>query len=92
MAFAANRTQLANGQMMPTVGFGCAGQLSRGPIGNALLAGYRLFDTSQATEWYLEAELGEAVDEVGADDEVGGWQLAFSPGGFPIQLHDLDIQ
>lgn len=61
MAFAANRTQLANGQMMPTVGFGCAGQLSRGPIGNALLAGYRLFDTSQATEWYLEAELGEAI-------------------------------
>lgn len=46
---------------MPTVGFGCAGQLARGPILQALEAGYRLFDTSQAAEWYNEAELGEAL-------------------------------
>jgi diketogulonate reductase-like aldo/keto reductase len=58
---AANTTTLSNGRTMPVVGFGCAGQLSRGPIGLALEQGYRLFDTSQATEWYLEAELGEAL-------------------------------
>lgn len=52
---------LANGRPMPLVGFGCAGQLGRVPLGNALSAGYKLFDTSQATEWYLEAELGEAL-------------------------------
>ena len=58
---AANTTTLSKGRTMPVVGFGCAGQLSRGPIGLALEQGYRLFDTSQATEWYLEAELGEAL-------------------------------
>mmetsp|Transcript_48229 Transcript_48229/g.96174 ORF Transcript_48229/g.96174 Transcript_48229/m.96174 type:complete len:322 (-) Transcript_48229:150-1115(-) len=47
---------------MPAVGFGGAGQLTREPLRQALSTGYRLFDTSQAAEWYKEAELGEAVN------------------------------
>jgi diketogulonate reductase-like aldo/keto reductase len=58
-------TRLANGVDMPRVGFGCAGKLTRAPIGHALAAGYRLFDTSQATEWYLEEELGVALNASG---------------------------
>jgi len=33
----------------------------------AIEAGYRLFDTAQAKEWYLEAELGEALEMSGAN-------------------------
>ena len=46
---------------MPMVGFGCAGQLGRTALGHALAAGYMLFDTAQATEWYAEPELGAAI-------------------------------
>ena len=42
---------------MPTVGFGCAGYVRKPALLEALAAGYRLFDTAQATEWYLEDEL-----------------------------------
>ena len=51
---------LSNGVRLPLVGFGCAGKLTRVPISSALAAGYTLFDTSQAPEWYSEEELGEA--------------------------------
>jgi diketogulonate reductase-like aldo/keto reductase len=54
---------LSNGVLLPLVGFGCAGKLGRAPIGQAIAAGYELFDTSQAVEWYTEDELGAAVNE-----------------------------
>ena len=53
---------LSNGVRMPLVGFGCAGRLNRSPLRDALVAGYELFDTSQAAEWYDEGELGEALN------------------------------
>ena len=53
----ANTTTLSNGVVMPLVGFGCAGRLGRAPLTQAIHAGYTLFDTSQAQEWYLEEEL-----------------------------------
>ena len=53
---------LSNGVRMPLVGFGCAGRLGRHPLGDGISAGYELFDTSQAAEWYDEAELGAAVN------------------------------
>ena len=53
---------LSNGVPLPMVGFGCAGKLGRSPIGAAIDAGFTLFDTSQAPEWYSEEELGEAVN------------------------------
>lgn len=52
---------LSSGALMPMVGFGCAGQLGRTTLGHALAAGYMLFDTAQATEWYAEPELGAAI-------------------------------
>ena len=59
-----NRTvTLSNGVEMPTVGFGCAGYVRKPALLEALAAGYRLFDTAQATEWYLEDELGAALAE-----------------------------
>ena len=61
----ANTTTLSNGVVMPLVGFGCAGKLNHVPIAHAIRAGYRLFDTSQATEWYLEESLGEALRHSG---------------------------
>ena len=54
--------RFSNGVRMPLVGFGCAGRLTRAPIGDALEAGYLLFDTSQAVEWYDEVELGAALN------------------------------
>lgn len=58
---------LSNGVRMPTVGFGCAGQVPRGPLGEAISLGYRLFDTSQAVEWYRESELGAAINASNAN-------------------------
>lgn len=52
---------LANGVVMPRVGFGCAGRLGADVLGEALRAGYRAFDTAQAWEWYDEPRLGEAI-------------------------------
>ena len=52
---------LSNGVRMPLVGYGCAGRIGRKPLGEALELGYALFDTSQASEWYLEEELGVAL-------------------------------
>ena len=51
----------------PLIGFGCAGHVRRGSIQLAIAAGYRLFDTAQAEEWYLEAELGEAIRASGSN-------------------------
>ena len=63
-AIPANDTvTLSNGVKMPLVGFGCAGRLGRGPLKLALDAGYQLFDTSQAAEWYIEEELGAALNQ-----------------------------
>ena len=60
-------TTLSNGVAMPMVGFGCAGYVRRGELGHALTAGYSLFDTAQAHEWYLEEEVGEAILTAGAN-------------------------
>eukprot|EP00310_Coccolithus_braarudii_P010358 CAMPEP_0183360824 /NCGR_PEP_ID=MMETSP0164_2-20130417/56098_1 /TAXON_ID=221442 /ORGANISM="Coccolithus pelagicus ssp braarudi, Strain PLY182g" /LENGTH=284 /DNA_ID=CAMNT_0025535261 /DNA_START=4 /DNA_END=855 /DNA_ORIENTATION=- len=54
-------TTLSNGLAMPLVGFGCAGHVRRESLNGAINAGYLLFDTAQAHEWYLEDELGEAL-------------------------------
>ena len=61
----ATRATLSNGVSMPLVGFGCAGKVPRGPLGEAFEAGFRLFDTAQAGEWYLEEELGAALNSSG---------------------------
>ena len=45
------------------VGFGCAGYVRKPALLDALGVGYRLFDTAQAHEWYLEEELGAAIAE-----------------------------
>ncbi len=55
--------QLSTGALMPAVGFGCAGRLRKPVLLNAIEAGYTLFDTAQAKEWYLESELGDAIAE-----------------------------
>lgn len=62
---ASESVQLAESVRMPTVGFGCAGRLNRQVLQHALAAGYTMFDTSQAMEWYDEAELGEAINASG---------------------------
>lgn len=59
-------TQMAtlhNGVLMPMVGFGCAGYVRKPALLDALSVGYRLFDTAQAHEWYLEEEVGDAIAE-----------------------------
>ena len=53
--------QLSTSRPLPAVGFGCAGLLRAPVLSQAIEAGYRLFDTAQAREWYLEGELGDAV-------------------------------
>lgn len=58
---------LSNGVSMPMVGFGCAGYVRRGELVHALDAGFILFDTAQAHEWYLEEEVGEAIEMAGAN-------------------------
>lgn len=62
-----NETRLSNGVVMPTVGFGCAGRLGAAVLRDAIRAGYLLFDTAQAFEWYDEGALGEAIEEAGVD-------------------------
>lgn len=52
---------LLTGAQMPLVGFGCAGRLGAPTLREAANAGYRLFDTAQAPEWYDERALGEAL-------------------------------
>ena len=54
---------LHNGLRMPMVGFGCAGYVRKPALLDGLEVGYRLFDTAQAHEWYLEEELGAAIAE-----------------------------
>ncbi len=56
---------LSNGVAFPMVGFGCAGRVARGPLIDAMKVGYELFDTAQAEEWYLEEELGAALNATG---------------------------
>jgi diketogulonate reductase-like aldo/keto reductase len=61
--------RLLNGVMMPRIAFGTAG-LPRGAshegvITAAVLAGFRSFDTAQATEWYDEAAVGNALNSSG---------------------------
>ena len=56
---------LHNGVLMPMVGFGCAGYVRKPALLDALSVGYRLFDTAQAHEWYLEEEVGDAMEQLG---------------------------
>ena len=58
---------LSNGVSLPMVGFGCAGYVRRNSLREAIRAGYQLFDTAQAHEWYLEEELGEALNADGVN-------------------------
>lgn len=48
---------------LPRVGFGTAGLGSRtsDAVCDALREGYRLIDTAQAREWYLEDAVGDAL-------------------------------
>eukprot|EP00965_Chrysotila_dentata_P032443 1081523-Pleurochrysis_carterae.AAC.2 len=39
---------LANGVLMPAIGFGCAGHVRAAALVDGINAGYRLFDTAQA--------------------------------------------
>ncbi|GAX76173.1 hypothetical protein CEUSTIGMA_g3617.t1 [Chlamydomonas eustigma] len=57
---------LNNGVLMPVIGFGTAGLGAQTvmAVQDALHAGYRHFDTAQAREWYLEEDVGAAIDEV----------------------------
>ncbi|KAL3147234.1 hypothetical protein ABBQ32_002729 [Trebouxia sp. C0010 RCD-2024] len=54
---------LNNGMLMPRIGFGTAGlgELTSQAVHDALLAGYTLFDTAQAPEWYREDLVGQAI-------------------------------
>ena len=58
---------LSNGLVMPRVGFGTAGRTGSRELDLALKAGVRLFDTAQATEWYDEQTVAEALAESGLD-------------------------
>ncbi|DBB00496.1 TPA: hypothetical protein ACH3X3_002201 [Trebouxia sp. C0006] len=59
--------RLSNGIMMPSIGFGTAGlgEDTGQAVKEALLAGYALFDTAQAPEWYREDLVGQAIQESG---------------------------
>ena len=52
---------LSNGVLLPMVGFGTAASTRTDAMERALRAGYKLFDTGQAEEWYREDELGEVL-------------------------------
>ncbi|KAL1530681.1 hypothetical protein AB1Y20_001581 [Prymnesium parvum] len=73
---------LASGVQLPMVGFGCAGYVRRHELLQAIHAGYRMFDTAQAHEWYLEEELGAAWQASG----VGRTELFFTS-----KLHPRDL-
>lgn len=65
----ANATSLLSsgsdrGLAMPSIGYGCAGVRRVATLVDAISAGYRLFDTAQATEWYSETTLGAALAAV----------------------------
>jgi diketogulonate reductase-like aldo/keto reductase len=60
-----NVTLGTGGLALPLVGFGCAGRLGVAELREAIGAGYRLFDTAQAAEWYDEGALGEALAATG---------------------------
>ncbi|GJP46923.1 hypothetical protein CLOM_g6168 [Closterium sp. NIES-68] len=59
----AGMVRLWNGVMMPRVGFGTAGlgDETAQAVEWALEAGYRLFDSAQAREWYREDAVGAAI-------------------------------
>ena len=54
---------LPTGARFPRIGFGTAGltEGTRAAVAEALEAGYRLFDSAQAREWYREDLVGEAL-------------------------------
>ncbi|KAJ7570447.1 hypothetical protein O6H91_01G120300 [Diphasiastrum complanatum] len=55
--------QLANGVLMPVLGFGTAGlgEHTKNATLCALQTGYRLLDSAQAREWYNEEAVGESI-------------------------------
>ena len=57
----AESLRLSNGVRLPSIGFGCAGRLPQQTYERAIQAGYTLLDTAQATEWYDEAAVGNAI-------------------------------
>lgn len=52
---------LINGLSMPVIGLGLAGKPPINIIKEAINIGYTLFDSAQATEWYNEKDLGNAI-------------------------------
>ena len=70
---AASAVILNTGAAMPTLGFGTAGlgDATRDAVRAALRVGYRLLDTSGATEWYREDLVGDALAAEIAASEGG---------------------
>ena len=62
---------LHNGVELPLLGFGTAGLMgrTRESVRAAIAAGFRAFDTAQATEWYREADVGAALAASGVARE-----------------------
>jgi diketogulonate reductase-like aldo/keto reductase len=60
-----NSVYLSNDLQMPRIGFGTAalGERTKEMTCHALEAGVRLIDSAQATEWYRERSVGEAIRE-----------------------------
>eukprot|EP00967_Tisochrysis_lutea_P121949 scaffold201406_cov36-Tisochrysis_lutea.AAC.2 len=54
-ALASNSTAvaLANGVLLPLIGFGCAGMIRRDSLKDAMSLGYQLFDTAQELELHV---------------------------------------
>lgn len=91
---------LNNGVAMPTMGFGTAGGIKPQEVAWAFEAGYRMFDTAQAMEWYNEDAVREGLASVGASrDDVWitsklhardhGYESVLR--AFPSSLHNLNI-
>lgn len=58
-----------NGATMPMLGFGTAGGIKSKHVAQAYKAGYRMFDTAQAPEWYDEGAVRKGLASAGANRE-----------------------
>eukprot|EP01041_Mallomonas_annulata_P007771 gene7771-15902_t len=81
---------------MPLLGFGTAalGDKGKETICYAIAAGFRLFDTAQAKEWYQEVDMGAAIADCWKDRSVDDLVIVTKvhPRSFQYDQMKLDLE
>jgi len=82
-------SDVSQASRFPKVMLGCASGVRKEHVLTALEAGYRAFDTAQNEAWgYLEADVGEAIEESPVQRELVFLQTKVSPYNYKRNLRD----